>query len=184
MPTINPTIGRKVYFYEGDPTLVERFFGTEPLDPLQAYDATIAFVHPEGTVSLDVTSHVGHRNFIGNVELRDPAADGSDHHGAGTAGYATWMPYQVGQAKAATPAAAGFTGTSSNLAGTASSAGSADLAGSNTANVTTSQYSDGASATGSGNLPPQSPAQQDAQAAPGNVDPQAASDTSDTSAQA
>jgi hypothetical protein len=96
MPSsIKPSIGRKVWYWQVS--------GAGVIDNAQAFDATVVFVHPDGLVNLNVRDHSGYSHKVANVELHDPA-DGSvgreeDAHGKGN--YATWMPYQVGQAKAA-----------------------------------------------------------------------------------
>lgn len=94
MSSITPTIGRKVYFWSSEQFAAE--VGAEPVDPKQAYDATIVFVHPSGNVNLQVVCHAGDSGFVEDCPLRDPSE--GDEHG-GEEDYATWMPYQVGQAK-------------------------------------------------------------------------------------
>ncbi len=91
MPTINPTIGRKVYFFEP----------AEPIEPTTRYDdkvpfdATIVYVWSKSTVNLRVTDHAGNVFTRTSVPLRDPGP--MDRHGQEYV--ATWMPFQVGQAK-------------------------------------------------------------------------------------
>lgn len=94
MATIKPTIGRKVWYWCPATSGIGGV-----LDTTQAFDATIIFVHSEKLVNLIVTDHEGETSCEQNVELLDPGM--SDHHGGDT--YATWMPFQVGQAKAAKP---------------------------------------------------------------------------------
>ena len=86
MSTITPTIGRKVWLYTA---------AQSPQDSKQAFDATVIFVHPSGLVNLYFVNHWGTAGSLSSVQLRDPQED--DKHGVET--YATWMPYQVGQAK-------------------------------------------------------------------------------------
>ncbi len=94
MSTITPTIGRKVWFWP-DANCITSLAATREND--QPFDATIICVHDDGTVNLAVHDHVGHHFAKLAVPLGDePAADGCS---------ATWMPYQLGQAKAAEPEA-------------------------------------------------------------------------------
>lgn len=95
---ITPTIGRKVYFYEGPSTT------TTPMacyDTKQPFDATVVYVWGPTCVNLRVTDHAGATHTRSSVPLRDPS--GSDVQGAEY--FATWMPYQVGQAKTVAPSA-------------------------------------------------------------------------------
>lgn len=95
MPSIIPTIGRKVYFYdqmpEGDHSGMARYSNDQP------FDATVIYVWGPSCVSLRVTDHAGVTHVRTSVPLRDPGE--GDAHGKEYT--ATWMPYQVGQAKAA-----------------------------------------------------------------------------------
>lgn len=90
MSSIAPTVGRKVWFY----TMATDHFRVA--DPKQPFDATVVFVHTPTLVNLLVVNHSGQTMVREGVELRDPSPD--DKHGADTE-FATWMPYQVGQAK-------------------------------------------------------------------------------------
>lgn len=90
--TIKPTVGRRVYAWQG------KFTGFTEMDPNQAFDAGILFVHPDGKVNLAVTDHIGNTAVCSGVELRDPKGD---EHGKEDCLYATWMPYQMGQAVSA-----------------------------------------------------------------------------------
>lgn len=92
--SIKPTIGRKVWFWVGE----EAPMGVI-LDKKQAFDATVVFVYDGGTVNLLLLDHYGSNNVVHNVALIDPSADDCHHEGGYENGYATWMPYQVGQAK-------------------------------------------------------------------------------------
>lgn len=91
MPTITPTIGRRVWAWQGE------FTGLTAVAPNQPFDAGIIFVHLDGKVNLAVTDHIGNTATSFAVELRDPKGDS---HGKEDRLYATWMPYQMGQAKA------------------------------------------------------------------------------------
>jgi len=88
--SIKPTIGRKVWLWVGNE-------GFAILDPKQAFDATVVFVHPDGKVNLSFSDHEANGPLMAEfVTLRDPQID--DQHG--TPGMiATWMPYQVTQAQ-------------------------------------------------------------------------------------
>jgi len=107
MSTIKPTIGRKVWLWLGqgdyDPNGVGAAFSV--MDRAQAFDATVAFVHTDGTVNLGVLDHAGQPCSFARMRLYDP--DPENCHGQHEFGYATWMPYQVGQAKAQAIGAAG-----------------------------------------------------------------------------
>ena len=89
MSSILPTIGRKVWLW------VPSKIGVK--DAEQAFDATVIHVAIDGRVDLAYTNHYGTSGAMMRVELRDPQP--SDKHDAETEVYATWMPYQVGQAK-------------------------------------------------------------------------------------
>ena len=91
MSTITPTVGRKVWFYDSPP-LGEQH---HEMSDKQPFDATIIYVWNEGMVNLDVTGHDGARFIATSVPLRSPSD--SDCHN-GFARFATWMPYQMGQA--------------------------------------------------------------------------------------
>lgn len=87
MSTITPTIGRKVWFYDS-------YLGACN-DVRQPFDATVIYVWSESCVNLDVTDHHGNRHIKTSVPLREPR-EGDQH---GVEYVATWMPYQMGQAK-------------------------------------------------------------------------------------
>lgn len=93
--SIRPTVGRKVWVWVGDDV------GSSIVDEAQPFDATILFVEPDGLVSVRFYDHKGSETFAESIELRDPLPGGDNHGPAGSEGiFATWMPYQVGQAKA------------------------------------------------------------------------------------
>lgn len=95
---ITPTVGRKVWFWVNS----EHTSDGKMLDERQAFDATVLYVHPTGEVNLLVVDHGGIPRFEEKVLLVDPekgAWPTDQHDHAGERGYATWMPYQVGQAK-------------------------------------------------------------------------------------
>jgi hypothetical protein len=90
MSTIIPSIGRKVWFYDHSS-------GMQRYSDNQAFDATVIYVWGDTCVNLRVTDHAGQTHVRTSVPLRDPAE--GDVHGKELV--ATWMPYQVGQAKKA-----------------------------------------------------------------------------------
>lgn len=101
---ITPTVGRKVWYIPSDADLAGNFgmmrVGHQPLD------ATVLAVWGSALVNLLVVDHYGKTFPVTSVKLVEsqdaPGLTGKP----GEKGYATWMPYQVGQAaKAATPAA-------------------------------------------------------------------------------
>lgn len=88
MSSIVPTIGRKVWFYDNNS-------GMNRYSDNQAFDATVIYVWGPTCVNVRVTDHAGQTHVRTSVPLRDPQ-DGDAH---GKQIVATWMPYQVGQAK-------------------------------------------------------------------------------------
>ena len=91
--SITPTIGRKVWLW-----VPKNQVPAEAIQsPLQAFDATIIFVHPNGEVNVSFFDHCGGLGGVHEVELLDPKPE--DQHPEGGQAYATWMPYQVNQAK-------------------------------------------------------------------------------------
>lgn len=81
---IEPSIGRKLWFWKGDP------------EQKQPEDATVCYVWGTRMVNLQVVSHQGVSRPETSVRLwqeGDPVIQGC---------YAQWMPFQVDQAKAAT----------------------------------------------------------------------------------
>lgn len=110
MSTISPTIGRRVWYWTaaavGEPGVKtkEDPFGTGApklhpgvQSPMQAFDAGVIMVHGPECVNLLVTDHYGQQFVVTSAPLRDPNVE-ADCHG-GPSSYATWMPYQTGQAK-------------------------------------------------------------------------------------
>lgn len=93
MSSITPTIGRKVYFYDQSPDRTSAHMQRYSDD--QPFDATVIYVWGPTCVNLRVTDHSGITHTRSSVPLRDPA-DGDAH---GKEYVATWMSYQVGQAK-------------------------------------------------------------------------------------
>lgn len=82
---ITPTIGRRVWFR---PSVSDLDYMAQ-LDPSQAFDAGVIYVHDDRLVSLDITDHKGIKHTrAACVLLQDedtPPEVGS---------YAEWMPYQ------------------------------------------------------------------------------------------
>lgn len=84
---IAPTIGRKVWYWP-----VNEGMGIN--DPKQPCDATVVYVWGDTMVNLSVRDHSGGTHsrtsvFLHQGEIEDKPASSC----------ATWMPYQVGQAK-------------------------------------------------------------------------------------
>lgn len=105
MSSISPSVGRKVWLWAGEDS------GLSIVDKAQACDATILLVLEDGSVNLAVCDHNGNQTTAFGVPLSDPDVAGTPpdvHHweGSGDQIYATWMPYQVAQAKASAPPAA------------------------------------------------------------------------------
>lgn len=93
---ITPTVGRKVWYIPSDADVAGNFgmmrVGHQPLD------ATVLTVWSNDRVNLLVVDHNGKTFPVTSVTLvqGDAAPDMSGK--PGEKGYATWMPYQVGQA--------------------------------------------------------------------------------------
>lgn len=99
---IKPTIGRRVWYWpaqhEGAHSHHSHLPPFHVHDPLQPHDAGIALVHGDRMVNLSVVDHAGNTHARMSVLL----LQGDDEKPAYGMAYAQWMPYQVGQAKAAT----------------------------------------------------------------------------------
>lgn len=94
-PAIKPTVGRKVWLW------AQGGGGFTIFDRRQPIDATVIFVHEDGTVNLSLVDHAGNCSTAFDVELKNYTAESHDT----VAGLvATWMPYQMGQAAAAAKA--------------------------------------------------------------------------------
>lgn len=91
---IKPTIGRKVWFR---PSEYHRSgMGAMQCNAIDPLDATIVFVHGDRMVNLVVFDHNGNMHKCTSVTLKqegDTIPEG--------AAYCEWMPFQLGQAKAA-----------------------------------------------------------------------------------
>jgi hypothetical protein len=90
-PVERPTVGRRLYYWS--------HLHNGVLDPAQAFDAGVLFVHADGRANLLVTTHSGAQRIERNVEVRNPGEDRQGHEAA--EGYATWMPFQRKQQQAA-----------------------------------------------------------------------------------
>jgi hypothetical protein len=90
LSNILPTVGRVLYFQPGPDDRVVRY-------DEQPMRADIIYVHGPDNVKLHVIDHAGNHFTLASVPL---VQDGDERP---TCGYAYWMPYQVGQAKVATP---------------------------------------------------------------------------------
>lgn len=87
---ISPTVGRVVWFWRAAPQLLS----------VQPEAALVTYVHSDRCVNLVCFDHNGTpfpQTSVALVQDGDPVPE---------AGYASWMPYQIGQAKrhAAEPA--------------------------------------------------------------------------------
>lgn len=95
---IRPSIGRKVWFwpnsYEFNEAKLMGFEGSAP----QPEDACVVYVHSDRCVNLRVSNHVGETRAETSAFLLQEG-DPVPQHG----GFATWMPFQVGQARAQLP---------------------------------------------------------------------------------
>lgn len=106
---MKPSIGRKVYLFLQQPDFTDRpDGGVLCLDKKQPFDATIVFVHDDGKINVRASDHYGRHFGIHGIELREPQA-GDEH---GQENIVTWMPFQVGQARAQADAAGPKAGTS------------------------------------------------------------------------
>lgn len=90
---IMPTVGRKVWFFPNGAC-----FHSEPycINRDVPMDADVVFVWGERMVNLTVKDHIGQVHAFTSVTMLQPG----DEIPAGGA-YARWMPFQIGQAKAA-----------------------------------------------------------------------------------
>lgn len=103
---IQPTIGRRVWYVpsaldlgqlDKQPATTMTMILLEKTEEApQALDAGVCFVWNEREVNLTVADHSGVMHARQNVQL---VQEGDDLPEEG--GYATWMPYQTTQAKAA-----------------------------------------------------------------------------------
>jgi hypothetical protein len=87
---ITPTIGRRVWYWPNGTTGMSLVPGSD-----QACDAGVCYVWGDRMVNLTVADHAGAMHSRTSVTLLQD----DDTPPIGSA-YATWMPYQTGQAKA------------------------------------------------------------------------------------
>lgn len=116
-PVMQPSIGRRVWYWPSAQDRHDENRGEviptrmlpsriHQADPGQPCDAGIAYVHSDNLVNLTVADHAGQMHTRSSVRLvvaGDAAPIG--------AGYAQWMPYQVGQAIEAVGAATATDGS-------------------------------------------------------------------------
>lgn len=95
---IKPTVGRKVWYR---PTAFDKSGPGGMHAALdQPLDATVVYVHSDRMVNLLVVDHMGRSFPKTSVQLLQEGDTPPAVTGGG--GYAEWMPYQQGQARAAT----------------------------------------------------------------------------------
>jgi len=94
--SMTPTIGRKVWLWLNPAEIP----GGALLDAKQAFDATVIFVHPGGTINVSFITHDGRPGSSYAIELRQPESNDT-HSPELLKPYCTWMPYQVTQAQKA-----------------------------------------------------------------------------------
>jgi hypothetical protein len=92
---IKPTVGRKVWYR---PTAFDKSGPGAMQSGDQPLDATVVYVHGDRMVNLFVVDAVGRTFAKTSVTLLQD--DDAPPPIAGGGGYAEWMPYQQGQAKA------------------------------------------------------------------------------------
>lgn len=100
---IPPVIGRHVWYWP-DGRAPAGYNPDYPMDATQPYAAIIVRVNGPETVNLTVFDPDGYPSARHNVPLLqegDWNYDNAMRFGGYSPGFATWMPYQVGQAKAA-----------------------------------------------------------------------------------
>lgn len=90
------SVGRKVWYWDDG-----GLHNAACEDVQQPFDATVVFVHGVAVnghelVNLSVTDHAGNAFVRQHIQLRLPGS--ADSHNV-PAAYATWMPFQVGQAR-------------------------------------------------------------------------------------
>lgn len=186
---IPPSPGRVVWYYPSQQELEAKQIAI--YDQGQPLAATVAYVFSDRLVNLSVVDQAGAQFRRTSVKLLQED-DERPHNSEGP--YATWMPYQLGQAKLASDLKA-LENTALTVAGEAVAQAVAQGIDRSTVSqqgeqlqasavqpvavgidpatpgadqtVETKVYTDGASATGTAPLPEQSPAQQDAGAAEG-----------------
>lgn len=104
MPVINPTVGRVVWYFPAEGETFNPFDGRSIVSQqrlafmgAQPMAAQVVYVHNERMVNLLVTDHLGVQHARASVRL---VQEGDAYVTAEA--HAEWMPYQQGQARAAT----------------------------------------------------------------------------------
>lgn len=90
---IEPTVGRVVLYFPSDDDV---YYGRIEGEKGKALSAMIAWVNDDGTINLAVNSRYGNHVGCRNVELIQPGEPTPER--TKSRSYATWMPYQLGQA--------------------------------------------------------------------------------------
>lgn len=93
---IMPTVGRKVYFRPPNDAAASST-GIQVYGNDQPCDATVLYVHSARMVNVLIVDHLGRQHPRTSVQFLQPGDPVPEVH----SGYVEWMPYQVGQAKAA-----------------------------------------------------------------------------------
>lgn len=93
---ITPTPGRAVWYYPSQDEINAKQFACN--DPSQPLAATVAYVWGDRMVNLSVLDQNGNQFRRTSVALVQP---GDEPKRTSEGPFATWMPYQIGQAKAA-----------------------------------------------------------------------------------
>ena len=89
---IPPSIGRRVWYW---PNGCDH--GIVVNGSAQACDAGIAYVWNERMINISVAGHAGDMHARTSVKLLQ---EGDEQPAPGACSYCTWMPFQLGQAKA------------------------------------------------------------------------------------
>jgi hypothetical protein len=89
---IEPTIGRQVWFYPNGDTRFTQYAG-HGANGRQPLAATVIYVWSNTRVNLSVIDHAGAQHAVGSVKLLQ-----DEELSLSMDPYATWMPYQKGQA--------------------------------------------------------------------------------------
>lgn len=137
---ITPTPGRVVWYWPSQHELDAKSIAV--VDQSQPLAATVAYVHSDRLVNLSVVDQAGAQFRRTSVKLLQED-DATPHTSEGP--YATWMPYQIGQAEKSAPCGGEW--------GSCGATPPADVAEVKT-------YEDGTTATGTAPLPGQSPVAQ------------------------
>ncbi len=93
---ITPTPGRVVWYYPSQDEINAKTFAYG--DPTQPLAATVAYAWHDRMVNLSVIDQNGNQFRRTSVALVQP---GDEPKRTSEGPFATWMPYQIGQAKAA-----------------------------------------------------------------------------------